>query len=333
MAETVQVFGLTVYSYGLVIAAAALTLLIFMGVLGHRLRFPAGTVQVFGLLGIVLGILLARLFFCLFNLSFFLETYENPWLMLRFWDGGLSMAGALSGIVLAAWLTARLMKLRFPFFMDILSLPLGLFIAICRVGEMYTDLGIGKIVEESFLTAKLPGLFRVETMGIATEYRMAVFMYEFLAAVILMRLLLIFARKVQRQSGDTALVFFALYGSVQVLFESMRDDGHMLIIFLRVSQLFAALLPVIVTVILAKRYTRLRGKADKRIAVSWAVLLFAIAVCVLLEFSLDGRITIGQPSMLRDYLIMTAMCVLLFAVPYSLMRAIKDEGDVQGRCP
>ena len=329
MAETIHVLGITVYSYGLAVAAAALVLFVFMGVLMHRLRLPAGSAQIFGLLSIVLGILFARLFFCLFNLSFFLETYENPWLMLRFWDGGLSMAGALTGLVLAAWFTARLMSIRFALFMDILSMPLALFIAICRVGEMATDLGVGKIVGEGFFTAKLPGLFKVETVGIATEYRMAVFMYEFLAAVILMRLLLILSRKVQRQPGDTALIFFALYGSSQVLFESMRDDGHMLIVFLRVSQLFAALLPVIVTFILTKRYLRIRGNADRQVAAAWGVLLATIVVCVLLEFSLDGRVTIGQPSMLRDYLIMTVMCVLLFAVPYSLFLAIRKKTGLE----
>ena len=67
----------------------------------------AGTVRFFGLIGIPLGILGARAVYCALNLSAFVETYENPWLMFNFFDGGLSMTGLLCGLVLAAFLTSR----------------------------------------------------------------------------------------------------------------------------------------------------------------------------------------------------------------------------------
>lgn len=57
----------------------------------------AGLTGLFGLLGIPLGIVCARALYCVFHLSDFWETYENPWLMLRFFDGGLAMPGLLRG--------------------------------------------------------------------------------------------------------------------------------------------------------------------------------------------------------------------------------------------
>ena len=52
---------------------------------------------------------------------------------------------------------------------------------------------------------------------------------------------------------DKALLFAALFGASQIIFESMRDDGHMLIIFLRIGQLGAAAMLIAASVILTKR--------------------------------------------------------------------------------
>ena len=95
MDSTFSVLGLTAHAYGLCASAASLVLLGGMALLSRRRRMPAGLVAVFGLLGIPLGIVCARALYCAFHLSDFWETYENPWLMLRFFDGGLSMPGIL----------------------------------------------------------------------------------------------------------------------------------------------------------------------------------------------------------------------------------------------
>ena len=79
--------------------------------------------------GIPLGIVCARALYCVFHLSDFWETYENPWLMLRFFDGGLAMPGLLAGLALAAVISARLVKARPAAVLDLMCIPLGLSIA------------------------------------------------------------------------------------------------------------------------------------------------------------------------------------------------------------
>lgn len=334
MQASFMIGGWTVHFYGLGIALAAFALLMGMGVAGYRRRLPLGTVRVFGVLAIPLGILLARLLFCLVNLSLFTETYENPWLMLRFFDGGLSMPGALLGMFLAALLTARIMNVRLGQLLDVMALPLGLFLALCRAAEGFTELGVGKIVEEGFFTQHLPWLFLRETAGIATEYRLAVYGYEAAAGLLIFLLMLVLSSLVKRsrqvRPGDLALVFFSLYGASQMLLESMRDDGHMLITFLRVGQVLAALLPILATAVFARRYSRIRGKGGLRVQLSWLVVGLCVALGVLLEFSLDGRITWGTPSLLRDYLLLAGVSAALFLVPYSLFTVLRKRVYLEG---
>lgn len=97
MDSTFTILGLTAHAYGLCASAAAFVLLGGMAILAHRRRMPAGLTGLFGLLSIPLGIVCARALYCVFHLSDFWETYENPWLMLRFFDGGLAMPGLLAG--------------------------------------------------------------------------------------------------------------------------------------------------------------------------------------------------------------------------------------------
>ena len=92
MAETMSLFGLQVYGYGLYAAIGAALLLFGMWMTG-RGRLPAGTTGVFGVLGMVLGIVLARALYCAVNWNDFAYNYENPMLVFRFFDGGQGSHG------------------------------------------------------------------------------------------------------------------------------------------------------------------------------------------------------------------------------------------------
>lgn len=320
MDTTFSFLGLTVHAYGLCASLAAMCMLAGMRIAG-RDRLPKGAAAVFGTLGIPLGVLGARLLYCLCNLTTFTQTYENPWLMLRFFDGGFSLPGLIAGLCLAAALTARLLHMRVSDVLDAACVPAGLALAVLRFGEQFTDLGIGKAVQEGFATAHFPWLFAASRMGVAVEYRLNVWAYETAAGLILFVLTLLARRALQRRSGDTALFFALLFGASQILLESMRDDGHMLLIFLRVGQLGAAVLPLVACAVLCRRAGALRRW------LTWAVVALCVLAVVLLEFSLDGRLTFGTPSLARDYGIMAAACAALFAVPGSLLLLPKSRKD------
>lgn len=311
MDTTFTIAGLTAHAYGLCAAIAAAVLMVGMKLAGRKL--PAGTASVFGVLGIVLGVAGARLLYCLCNLTTFTETFEDPWLMLCFFDGGLSLPGMLAGLAAAAAITARLLKAKTADVLDAACVPAGLALAVLRFGEQFTDLGVGKVVKEGFFTSRLPWLFSYSRMGISVEYRMNVWGYEAFAGVVIFALTLLCYRRLQRRRGDTTVFFAALFGASQILLESMRDDGHMLLIFLRVGQLGAAVL-----VMLALGFD-LKGCRSRTKVLSWLVMILCALMIVLLEFSLDGRLTVGTPSLLRDYSIMAVVCAVMLLTPIRLL--------------
>lgn len=323
MDTTFSFLGLTAHAYGLCAAVAAIVMLAGMGLTARRSGVPLKAVRLFGLLGIPLGVVCARAVYCVFNLSTFLETYENPWLMLRFFDGGLSMAGLFIGMLIAAALAARACGVRFAALADAMCVPMGLMLAILRLGEQFTDLGTGKAVTEGWWTANLPWLFATSRMGVATVYRLNVWAYEAAAGVLIFAATLAIYRRLRGREGDTALFFFSLFGAVQVLLESLRDDGHMLLIFLRVGQLAAALMPLICCGVLTRRYVREARAGRGRIWLAWLVMAICVAGIVLLEFSLDGRLALSGSSMGRDYAVMAVLCALMFVMPCSLIGALK----------
>ena len=312
MAETFSLFGLEIYAYGLHAAIGAALLLVGMRLVGRDL--PKGTIGLFGVLGMVFGIVLARALYCAVNWSNFVYNYENPMLAFRFFDGGLSMVGLIAGLLLAAVCTARLMKVRTGRMMDALAVPFGLLMWTLRAGEKYTDLGVGAAVEESFLTEHLPWLFLESRMGVMVEYRLNVWQYEVFLAIALFAAALVCFRRLKDRPGATALVVFSLYGASQVLLESMRDDGHMLMIFLRVGQLGAFLLPLAACILLSRR-----AKNKKTVGLAWLVVALCVGAVVVLEFSLDGRLTFGTPTLARDWSLMALACTALGATPCVLV--------------
>lgn len=326
--EAFEFLGLTVYPFGLYISMGALLMLVLMGAMGYSRRLPQGTVRIFGVLALPLGLVFARVLYCLFNIPFFVGTYENPALMLRFFDGGFSLSGLLMGLLLAAFLTAKLNKASFADLMDVFAVALGAFLLLLFLGEKYTDLGVGKIVEDNWLTENLPFLFVTHKMGKTIEYRMAVYLYQAIfCGVLFVIMLSMFLNKKEaatRTSGDLALIFFSLFGAGEILLESLRDDGHMLLIFLRVGQLCAALMPLVCLIVISRRYAK-EKRGGAAVLLSWFAFIACIIAGVVLEFALDGRMVTGNLTKLHLYAIMAVVCIAVAVLPLSLLRGLRQK--------
>ena len=312
----ITLFGMPLYGYGIGVALA--TALWFVGVLGcaKAKKIPCYLVLRFVVLAIMLGVAGARILYCVVNYETFTVYYENPWLMLRFFDGGYSLAGAWGGVLLAGYVASRKSAVSFASLADVACVPMGLWLCVARFFEQMTELGVGKVVENNWFTLHFPWLFIQETIGKTTEYRLMVYAYEGAVGLLLFCVLLLgFKQKKAQQPGHFALLFFAWYGATQIVMESMRDDGHMLIIFLRVAQLVCLSMPLVATGLAMKRT---RPRLWCKVCL-WGVQVVAVLGLVLLEFSLDGRITWGAPSLGRDYMLMTGICLLLALIPTVLL--------------
>lgn len=302
---------MSVFPYGLFAAAGVGCMLIAMLLTAPKRSFSKGTVTVFGLLAIPLSLVFSRLLYCVFQLNLFCDTYENPWLMLCIWDGGYSIWGVIPALLLAAWLTAKKQRCSFRSLWDCVSLSSALLFSMLYAGEGRTELGIGKVIDTGFLTSVFPFLVLEQKLGVNVEYRLIVYRLQCLACVVLFLVMLLSRRK-SKAEGILALRFWSIFASMQIFWESLRDDGHMLFIFLRIGQVAAGIVLLWVLIDLSRCY---RQACLHMPWFVWPVFVLCLGLIAALEFSLDGRLTIGTPSMARDYGLMAAVCVILATLP------------------
>ena len=312
---------MSVFPYGLFAAAGVGCMLIAMLLTAPKRSFSKGTVTVFGLLAIPLSLVFSRLLYCVFQLNLFCDTYENPWLMLCIWDGGYSIWGVIPALLLAAWLTAKKQRCSFRSLWDCVSLSSALLFSMLYAGEGRTELGIGKVIDTGFLTSAFPFLVLEQKLGVNVEYRLIVYRLQCLACVVLFLVMLLSRRK-SKAEGILALRFWSIFASMQIFWESLRDDGHMLFIFLRIGQVAAGIVLLWVLIDLSRCY---RQACLHMPWFVWPVFVLCLGLIAALEFSLDGRLTIGTPSMARDYGLMAAVCVILAAIPCLLTGKLKQN--------
>ena len=312
---------MSVFPYGLFIAAGVGCMLIAMLLTAPKRSFSKGTVTVFGLLAIPLSLVFSRLLYCVFQLNLFCDTYENPWLMLCIWDGGYSIWGVTPALLLAAWLTAKKQRCSFRSLWDCVSLSSALLFAMLYAGEGRTELGIGKVIDAGFLTSAIPFLVLEQKLGVNVEYRLIVYRLQCLACVVLFLVMLLSRRK-SKAEGILALRFWSIFASMQIFWESLRDDGHMLFIFLRIGQVAAGIVLLWVLIDLSRCYRQAGLHMPWFV---WPVFVLCLGLIAALEFSLDGRLTIGTPSMARDYGLMAVVCVILAALPCLLTGKLKQN--------
>jgi len=136
-------------------------------------------------------------------------------------------------------------------------------------------------VQADALAQSLPVLFISEKFGAIQLYRLAVFRYEAVFALLLLGAMFLFRMNKHRRAGDLAMLFFALYGAGQIVFESMRSDGHMVVSFIRIQQVLGLLYILIVLGVFCRRYGKTRGARDA-VTAAWAMLPVIAVVVVMM---------------------------------------------------
>lgn len=243
---------------------------------------------------IPLSLIGSRLLFGLTSLG--MGDMTNPLQILYAWDGGASMSGAFLGVVLAAFLVERHCKVPHGVLMDKLALGMPLAVVVARLAEIPTGVGMGRQVDTPWL----------QWLGALTDECHPVFIYEALWAVVLGVALTLYLRR-NRRPGDVLLTFMALYGSAQVVFESLRDDYHMVIYYVRINQIAGLIMVLIPFLIWLVRLSK-HGAKRNDLIFPCVVMVVAIALCIYQEFQVDSN-----PNLLKEYAIMAAGAAVLGA--------------------
>ena len=277
-AATFVILGQSVYIYGLFLSVACLLagslLLLKTRKTTQRQKNAAALTC---LLSPMLGLLFARLVYVAAEVNFapFL-SFQNA-VNLRL--GGLSMYGALIGAVLGAVISARLGGLKKAEWLDVITPSLFLFIAVARLGEQYTTLGISR----PLVTGVLDHTF----LAVRDEFDayLRTYLLESAAALILCAACFLYNKK-QRRAGDVFLFGALLFGASQTLFESLRFDAHIRFSFIGLHQVLSAALFSGVMIFLAIKL--IKQKTYQRLAIiSLSLILPVLGAIIGIEFMID----------------------------------------------
>lgn len=296
-----SLFGLPITAYALCLTlASGAGLLLYFG-LGKKRGVQADALWTAALFAVPFALIGARIFYCLARLSMYQEMGLAS--VLRLWDGGYALWGAVGGAALSALIGAGIHGQKAAPILDVMAPAGALMIALGRFAEFFTLQGIGPYVENEALCFFPLAVYRESY----EEWNYAVFMLEGLAALAILFVLL----KRNGKNGDQARLFLLLYSACQITLESLRRDSVLRWLFVRVSQLTAAIVIAGLMLFAVRRFARDkkgRRMTWKGIALCFGAVLLCVGLCIAMEFSVDGKILESLPIW-AGYGVMALACV------------------------
>jgi len=210
------------------------------------------------LFAVPIAIISARIYYVIFQWEYY---SQNPGDIIKIWNGGIAIHGALIGSVLTAIVFAKVKKVSFWKLVDIAAPSLLLGQAIGRWGNFMNQEAHGGEITRSFLENMHLPEFIINQMYINGTYYHPTFLYEsiwnILGVIILLSL-----RKVNLRRGELFLTYVIWYSIGRYFIEGLRTDSLMLTESLRIAQVISIVLVVVAIALVV--YRRVRGHADKR---------------------------------------------------------------------
>ena len=98
--------------------------------------------------GLLIGILGARLYYVIFNLSYY---SSNPKEIIMIWNGGLAIHGGLIAALIFLIIYTRKKKINLLLLLDILVIGIIIAQSIGRWGNFFNQEAFGRVVSKEFL--------------------------------------------------------------------------------------------------------------------------------------------------------------------------------------
>lgn len=312
--EPIRLGFITLYPFGLLLAAAALCALLLTARGMKKAELKQETAGWFALLAVPFCFLLARLGFCLFVIDQMIGA-EDFGMIFRVGEGGFLLWGALCGGLLASWAAGKITKQPAGRIADRAVVAACLLIAAGRIicGLVFKDQGIGFPLSDWFNTdwmdpeeaefANRFSLFALEDYSFFErlpfairnyydEWGWAIFVPEALWACAMAWI----TSRCRAKEGGRTVLFLILYACGQIVLEAMLR-GEVLHLpwlgFVRANQVICAVALVVIICLCLKKLDREeRGKEALR---CFAQVLPAVGIVVAMEFAaFEKKITLIQ---------------------------------------
>lgn len=175
---------------------------------------------------IIFGLVGARIYYVLFNLSYYLKY---PIEILEVWNGGLAIHGGIIGGFIFIYYYCRKNKVNVLKITDVFAISIIIAQAIGRWGNFFNGEAHGGITTLSTLKNYLVPQFIINGMYINGNYYLPTFYFEFIWNIIGF-IILILIRKYYKKIkvGNLTGIYFMWYSVGRFFIEGLRTDSLML---------------------------------------------------------------------------------------------------------
>lgn len=232
--------GFSVYNYGIVLALACLVGFYVSYYLYKKYNSLLNYEKIidFAPIVLILGILGARLYYCLLNPTYY---FTNPIEILDFRQGGLSIHGGLIFGILTLLFFANKYKLGKLNILDSFACGTAIAQSIGRWGNFFNSEAFGVPTDLPWKLyiplSKRPDIY------INNEYFHPTFLYESILDFLIFCILLIIMNKTYpKQSGYVFFSYLGLYAIVRLLVEQLRVDSALNIGLMPIAQIMSIIL-------------------------------------------------------------------------------------------
>ena len=174
---------------------------------------------------IIIGIIGARLYYVLFNLSYYLD---NPVEIFQIWNGGLAIHGGIIAGLLFIIYYCKKHEVNLWKMLDIIVVGLIIAQAIGRWGNFFNSEAYGPITTAAHLKSLGILQFIIDGMDILGEYRQPTFFYESVWCLFGFLAMLIIRQYKYLKIGQLTSFYLIWYGIIRFIIEAMRTDSLML---------------------------------------------------------------------------------------------------------
>jgi phosphatidylglycerol---prolipoprotein diacylglyceryl transferase len=212
----------------------------------------------FILYAVPIAIISARIYYVIFQWEYY---SQNPGDIIKIWNGGIAIHGAVIGGILTAIVFTKVKKISFWKLADVTAPSLLLGQAIGRWGNFMNQEAHGGEVSRAFLENLYLPEFIINQMYINGAYYHPTFLYESLWNLVGVALLLVLRRSNLR-IGEIFLSYVIWYSVGRFFIEGLRTDSLMLTETLRIAQVISIVSIIVAIGLLV--YRRFRGYAEKK---------------------------------------------------------------------
>ena len=240
-----NIFGFNVYYYSLCILLGVIVAYILITREGKKQGLPKEFISDLIFYTLIIGILGARVYYCVFNLDYYLA---NPSEILKIYNGGLAIHGGVIAGLIFVYLYTKKKNVSFIKILDIVAPAVIIAQSFGRWGNFFNQEAHGGITTYQNLKNMHIPEFIINGMHIEGKYYYPTFFFESIWCLIGFIILMIARKNKNLRKGFQIGFYFIWYGIGRFFIEALRTDSLMFF-NLKIAQI-VSLIGIIIGIII-----------------------------------------------------------------------------------